>query len=129
MAELEEEMRKLIEAEQSKAERRRDQRFALWMLAGFSVLAICYLIWKPSTFSDWRDWLIVGAAILCSIGAIVFFQSMRNNWTTDKEERLLIRALSYMILGPISFFLMVFGWWAALTIVLIVVVILLWAEA
>ena len=129
MAEIEEELRKLIEAQHSKAALRRDQRVAFWMLAGFSVLAIDYLIWTPSTFSHWRDWFIAGAAILCSTGAIVFFQSMRNNWTTDKEERVLARTLSYMILGPILFFLMVFGWWAALTIVLIVVVILLWAEA
>ena len=116
-AEVEEELRKLIVFQQSKAVRRRDRRNAFWMCVGFSAFVIGYLIWKPPTFPDWREWIIAGGAILfAAVTTTLAFFSMRNDWTTEKEERVLARTLGWLMLGPfvvvVSGVVMysVFGW-------------------
>jgi hypothetical protein len=142
MAELEEEVRQLIlpvEPEAAEAEWRRERRNSFWTWAGLSVLVIGYLIWKPPTFSTWRDWFIVGGAIFFPVLAIVSFISMRKEWTPHQEDWVFRRTLGYMILGPILLVAIViggillysaFGWlgtipsWAAVIIVLLVLILL-----
>ena len=70
----------------SEAERRRVTPLAFWTSLVFSILTIGYLIWKPPTVSDWRDWIIVGGAIFWSIMAIVLFQSIATSGQRSRKN-------------------------------------------
>lgn len=121
----------------SEAKRRRELRSQFWGFVAFSLFEIGYLVYRPPTFSTWRDWIIAGGAILFPIMAIISFRSMRNNWTPEQEDQVATRTLGYVFLAP---FLLVgivligialfsaFGWlatvpsWAAVIIVLLILI-------
>lgn len=48
---------KRIAAPSRDAKRGREQRTTFLILLSFSALEIGYLVYRPPTFSEWRDWL------------------------------------------------------------------------
>jgi protein-S-isoprenylcysteine O-methyltransferase Ste14 len=118
-------------------ERTTREALPVFVFLFFSIFEIGYLIYSPPTFSTWRDWIIVAGAILFPIMATISWRSMRNNWSTDKEDQTIMQTLGYIVLAPILVLIIViagfalfsaFGWfatipsWAAVIIILLVLI-------
>ena len=116
-------MRAIMEQASSDTKRRREQFTAFVGFVLFSAFEIGYLFYNPPTFSNLKDWIIVGGAIVFPIMAILSFFAMRNDWSDEQADRIIIRTFGYVVLAPIALIVAVlagimlfsaFGWLAAI---------------
>ena len=80
---------------------RRERLFPLRIFVFFSIFLIGYLFFRPPTFSNLGDWIIVGGAFLTPVLALISWLSIRNDWSVQKEEQTSMRTLGYIVLAPV----------------------------
>jgi hypothetical protein len=83
------------------AKLQRERLFAFW---GFLILAALWigdLFYKPTTFSNWYDWLRLGGVILFPTMTVLSYFIMRKKLSAEEEERAYVISTPIVLVGSV----------------------------